>query len=480
LEYFKFDDNAASSAVVAAVGNNGVWEAADGTDRNTSNATVSTDIGRDSGLDTKDTYHVTCDNTVYDNAFFKSGTIILSFVPQFSYDDAADQTLFHIFVDTGDEHILVYDAGNDKYELRTSFGGTTTTISSDAYTDMGGLTTIMAGWDYDNGGFSFLAVNGQVVDTGTNAGTASSGNAAYVIIGADSDEDGTTSLNADVYFDSYKAIDGCLLPYGGNPWLGNGEVNATAYHSDVLLYWGCEDNDSEIGSTTFSYGTGASLTTGAKFIGSKGLDSAGGYCYVSDSSAFMDQTGGSISFWFQTQQSSFSGNEYFWGAEVGTDTNNIIGAGTEGKGYWRLYLASGGSATSQNDTEGPTTGNWDFIRIEWGDLTNGGDVRLFVNGIQRISVTAGANFSTSDFDFFCLGRLAYGGGAIAEHDCFIDQVFITNNPDTPDSWSVMGVPLHQDYFYKDDTLKQLGTDYRMNRLPNGDLLFRDLSTVSGS
>jgi hypothetical protein len=298
IELIHCDDNAASNTVVADIGNNATWETSEGTTRNTNNDSVSSDIERGTGLDTGGTYHVEHSATAYDNAFFKQGTISITFTPQFAYDAAADQTIWSLYVDAGDYIQITYDAGNDRYELRVSWGGTLTTLNGDAFTEstsLQQLTKIKGCWDSDENLLQ-LSINGQVVDNGTNTGTPSSGNAAYVMTGCDcvTDADGTGQLEADVFLDKIQAEDGMKVDHGAH-FTGNGSVDTDVAHEEITLLWQGSDT-TPIGGNVTSNGD----YTQDGPIGTKAFrnDAAGEYASFSTSGNIAAGEG-TISFWFK-------------------------------------------------------------------------------------------------------------------------------------------------------------------------------------
>ncbi len=93
--------------------------------------------------------------------------------------------------------------------------------------------------------------------------------------------------------------------------------------------------------------------------------------------------------------------------------------------------------------------------------------------------------SDSDNNTFTLPALAsdsmyigaYGGLGNAQGA--ISNFEITNDPLTPDNWSVFGNPLHIPYFDKDDVTKRMGDDYVLDWTPQGHLMFRDKGLVNG-
>jgi len=475
IEKFLFNDNAASSTVVATVGNNAVWEESDGTDRNTSNDTVTTNIVRDRGLDTADTYHVTCNTTVYDNDFFKKGAVLLTFTPQWGYDDAADQTLFHLYIDANNQLQLYYSATNDRYEFKVTWGGTATTINGPAHTSnytLQTITRLLASWDSDKDSL-ILVRYGINLASGFNTGTPSSSGAAYVIIGANSDGDGTTSLNADVFLDNFMAFDGGIRPYGAY-FTGNGSVDTDVAHSGIKFYWGCESTSSEIGSKTITLGS-TSLASGNVIDGTYVLDTDGGNSASTaiTSEDMIDFNKGSISLWVNVQ--TWTNDKYIFTASEGE--NNYIGLTITSDDDFRFnYRHNGTNELVTSSALGAVVNRWYYIRVTWDDT---GKAYLYVNGISRGTPNA---VSAADWAGDGTGTFYFGGDYEGSNgaDVLIDQVYITSDPDTPEVWTAFGKPLHMPLFKKDTVLQKMGTGYEAAWLPDGAILITDIGNITGA
>jgi len=446
IELIHCDDNAASSTVVADIGNNANWETSEGANRNTDNDDVSEDIQRGTGLDTGGTYHIEHSVTAFDNAYFKQGTINLIFTPQFAYNDAADQVIWSLYVDAGDYLQIVYDAGNDKYELRVSWGATLTTLASAAYTDdvtLQQLTTLSAAWDSDEN-FLYLAVNGVVVDTGINSGTPSASNAAYVMTGCDcvTDADGTGQLEADVYLDRIEALDGCMIPDSG-PFVDMHNSYALP-HADVLFYWdgsNCLSGTSEVQIGGVNGTLGSSNTGGTtSFVESGGIFGGG----------YFDNESDSANYWikfpstniFQKEQGQIFGGlvvkteasaDRIFG--IYTDANNFLDLSTITEGA-QLYLRIQDSRGGTTKYVGTTGFLFDadepiFYRYVWKDGDYGS---LYINGILIETETGLGSWVGTPGDFY-VGANGEGSGSLNGH---FHSVTITNDPNTPFWPAILG------------------------------------------
>jgi len=393
IEHIKADDNAASSTVVATIGDNANWETLENVNRNTDNDDISSDIKRGTGLDTADTYMIDHVVTAYDNAYFKQGSKHINFTPQFGYDDAADQTIWSLYVDAGDYIQITYDAGNDRYELRVSWGATLTTLNGSAYTEstsLQQLTSITASWDSDVD-LLYLMINGQMVDTGTNTGTPSTGNAAYVFTGADceSDADGTGQLPADIYIDEQLAVDGCWLPYGA--WFtGNGSLDTDTMHDVITYYWNC----SAVTSSDYyrGEGSGAPSVTGATY--DTGVHGNGLKCDASGEYGNLGQiipaaTGKfDIGFWYK-ETGTPNAWGHFLGSGEGEQTNRITLSRNNSDTGWGFSFGDGGGSYSV--TTNVFDGNWHYIRlIVDSSLATGERVTILIDGVQEYQGNPGS------------------------------------------------------------------------------------------
>ena len=453
VEHFKFEDNTSSSVVVAEVGNNAAWEESDGTGRNTSNETITAPF-RGDGLDTKDTYHVELDTTVYDNAFFILGSILMKFEPQFAYNDGVDQTLFSLYVDSNDYIKVLYDIGTDMYELRVSWNGTLTTISSSAFTTDNFIqkpTTIMAGWNASSN-YCILVINGIVVDFDVNIGTPSVSDPSYVCIGADADGDGTTSLNADIYLDSFKTFNDCILPFGviETQSLQRGDYDNV--HSDISYYWNCSGVTAAdyIGSAAPTV-SGGSYETGVVGNGYR-ADASGEHAYIVGSGANnFSMTKGAISFWFKSVTSfNDSADHYLFGARgtggaaqgdfyINKNSSNFIICATRDAGVSR-YTYFTTIYFSVNWL------NWNHYRYVWDSTAPvyaGKHIGFWVNGYpvphgSGVGIDATWTASTSSA-YYSIGN----DYKATTRDCggIIDEFYITDDPYTPEIWTAFGKPL---------------------------------------
>jgi len=445
IEYIKTDDNAASSVIVAEVGDNANWETSEGVNRNTNNDDVSTDIHRGTGLDTGDTYHIEHVVTEYDNAYFKQGTKIIQFTPQFAYDDAADQTIWSLYVDAGDYIQITYDIGNDRYELRVSWGGTLTTLNGDAYTEsvsLQQLTTIHAAWDSDEN-ILMLAINGQVVDVGTNIGTPSASGAAYVMTGCDcvTDADGTGQLEADIYIDENKAYNNAILPYGGGPFHGNGEVDTDVAHGDILTFIKGDEsnNDSlKIGTgnitvSTMSHATDIWGNSNEAFQSTGDGDDAD---YVEfNSNGNINGTKGKISFWYKYNDSSASTYSSIFGHSSASTNFRLRDFNTTS---FYVYAPDGTYMGNDSMSQNHWDGNWHYFEYIYDADEN--YIEIWQNGILETRFTT--SFAGLDVSS---GTFIIGNYANKNRDCGSDlsDITISNKPYTPDNWSVLGAgPRH--------------------------------------
>jgi len=459
IEHIKADDNAASSVVVATVGNNGVWQAADETGRNTSNESISTDIDRGTGLDTTDTYLIDHSVTVYDNAYFKQGTKQIWFTPQFGYDDGADQTIWSLYVDAGDYIQITYDAGNDRYELRVSWGGTLATLNGSAYTEsdtLQQLTFIQAAWDSDEN-LCQLVINGQVVDNDTNTGTPSASNAAYVMTGADcvTDADGTAQLPADIYIGDSKAIDGMLRNEGAY-FTGNGAVSVDHAHEDILFFYGTDDitsPTSEIGSTSITV-NGTSLVAGP-FGANQAVTFNAGTDDINwtITGSNFNKAKGAVAFWMAPgEASSASQDKNIFSINEDLTSNSRRFRLWMGQNQLRVYVENGEYYTfSLTTAEQYSADEWVFVVVAYdkdgiGDTTDISKVKMSLKGLPLRTGSLSGSVPFAEIpaanDTFVLGT--YQSSATAGgFDGAISKLYCLDDPNTPQIPVILGSgPIH--------------------------------------
>lgn len=369
-KFLTFDDNAANSTVTADIGNNGNWEnVSDGSNRNTNTSgdSVSTDYG--TGLDTQNgSGYIDLALGNYLNAFFIKGSVSLRVQPQFAYNDASDQVLFHCYVDANNYLLLFYDAGTDQFHFTVAWGGTSATVTNSAYTsddDIQIYHLIRVNWDSTTNQIQLIIKN-KVVDNGTNNGTPSSSNPTKVTIGAMQDR----TLPGDYILISLHSFDTPILPYGAY-FTGNGSVIPAVAHKDITFY----NSD----GTSLDIGTGS-------------------YTQVSGN---IDNSIGSMSFWFDP-------------VTLSSDTDLYV-AGTLFQVEWddsdNDVVFTYGSVSIRTATTLSSGDN--HVKIGWKASE---EMTLTVNGVSETPVTAStAPTLDSSMSF----------------NSTLEKIFITDDPNTP-------------------------------------------------
>jgi len=435
----KCGDNAASSTVVAATGTNANWEAvSDGGNSNTNTSGDHVDGASGSGLDTQNgTAYIDMSLTGHANAFFKTGAIKIGMQPQFAYNDAADQTLFHVYIDANNYLMCWYDAGNDRFEFIVAWGGTTATVNLTAHTADGTLQvwdTIWCAWDSDNNNIAIW--NGRETDAGSNTGTPSASNPSKFTIGAKQDR----SLPSDFILDDVLTLSDSIRNHGtyipAN--IINGDVGYDMAHSDILLYWGCENNITEIGLKTVTYpDSDGFLSTDAKFIGTKGFEVVGnGGRAIMDCPAFSDQEQGRVSLWYKRTTT----RGHLWSIYI-DDDNYIYGRIESDDDLSFRIRANGTSYTTYANTSGEVLAadGWVFLDFRW---YSDGLMRIFKNGVEcsyDAQITSRPESLVGTFDKFGVAwEQQYNTYSSFG---YYDQVTITSNPNTPQLWTANGKPL---------------------------------------
>ena len=442
LERFFLEDNTASSTISAETGNDANWEnVSDGSDRNTDTSGDSVTAKRGNGLDTQDGagyIDLTLGN--YLNTFFKKGTIEMNLKPQFGFDDASNQTIFHCYIDASNEILLYYDATNDKFQLDVVWGSTSLTLAGSVYTSNNNLQQwryIKAYWDSDKD-FVGLHIDDEVVDSGTNTGSPSASNPTKVTIGAKQDR----TLPGDFIFDTIISYDDVILSYGAY-FTGNGSVDTSIAHTEITLFWsGNNSDDVEIGGIAGSksggiYDNASPLISGEYYYDNNGA----GTNYMKLSKTFP-MTGGKISFWINAQ--ALVSNDYFFGTLV--NSSNYFGIRTDATNGFILRLSSAGASTDINYGSTDINQVWAYVTIRWGDITSATLAdrwfELWINGILIGSSNVGNQWAVGNPTYFCMGNLddgtVYSGFGC---DCFIANVYLLSSINIPQHPTVFGKPL---------------------------------------
>jgi len=436
LDHLKLDDNASSSTLVAEVGNNATWRlVSDESERNTDTAGDSVEGVRNKALDTQGGIsYIDMGLTGHGNSFYKKGSVLIKFKPQFAYDVEAWVLIWELNVGGNDEAIyLAYVYSSDTFLFGLDFG-TAVTIDTPAYTSNVKLQqwhTILCSWDADRD-FMSLILDGVVIGSKGGLDTPSESNPVSFTVGTDAT---ITGNPADIIIDEIKTFSECILPFG-SIFLGNGEINANVAESDVCFHWACEDEDAEIGGVTGSTGTGSFKNGG--IYGSKYYDNNGNTdamdFTVTDADIF-DPRKGSFSCWFYLP-SVVSWDFLFGFGATGDDWIDVVVNGDS-----KLHLGgkyNGGGEIAAITSTTLTSGKWHHMVARWADSNNGGYFSIELNGVLE-----DADPVTDTFEGSLSGTLYICGEEDNSSwiDVWLDQVTITKNPQTPQNWTAFGKPL---------------------------------------
>jgi hypothetical protein len=450
LAHYKMNDNEASATIVDVFGNDATWSnISDGSDRNTNSSGDSvTDSVRGRALDTQDgTGYIEIpvgSGTPHDNAFFKKGSMIMTVKPQFNYNDATNQSLPTLYYD-GSHYIgLWYAALSDLWRLRIRWNDTNYDLDSAAYSDNDSLQRyhkILIAWDADKD-FALLAIDGQVNDSANVTAAPTSSHPVKFYFGAWQDR----SEDFDGIIDEIKIFNEAILPYGA--FFTDEQNDFANPHADIIFHADFEGANEtarltdKIASDVGTLVNQAQIVSGAALVGGYGFDSNGtddGVWW--DGASIFDMTGGSLSFWFNLQ--AHGGNDIMFAmnaTDIGNGANSFDIRDVAGDGSISLRMnAQGSNLGTITMTNNIATGTWHHCRVTWTDLTSSSwTMKLFIDGVLEGSSTETTAMDGS-FDHIILGRISktetFG------QNCFMDQVTITDNPNTPEIWTAFGKPI---------------------------------------
>lgn len=235
------------------------------------------------------------------------------------------------------------------------------------------------------------------------------------------------------FFDEIKIYDDLILPFGAY-FTGNGAVDADVAHEDVLFYWDGSSANSNIPNTPLTGTSSGSpeFSTTRSITGTHSLllNAYGEYyMFAVTSGNIVDKTEGSFSCWFYPEGSC-----------------EIIRVYIDSSNFFRLYYNAtsniffvrwnyGGVALYMNSSTGAVLENaWNHIKFTW-SATNV-EIALYLNNKQEAAETyhaltgdiASINFGDTQYDF---------PGPV-----YLDGIYITNNPNTPQIPTVFGTPVH--------------------------------------
>ena len=430
IGHWKCDDNAATTTIVDETGNyNGTLAGGGNTeDKDNTDAVRGTSFLLNGTADYLDLSSALAGLTDGD-----IGSIMLRFKPNFAYNVATDQYLFSIHL-SGEYFSFYYDASTYDFDLGSYVNTTSVTIDVP-----GGVNpynsepnklqlwhTLLVSWDTVKDKM-ICVFDGQVFYS-SGLGTGFAPDSFYI-------GRSNGSVYGAYYIDEIKLFNGCLLPYGGGPFVGNGEVNTDVAHDDVLFYAdGSEGNtDSpDIGSGTFTV-SGATQTTDVEGNANSAwlIDGASEQVYFPCYSGYnITPNQGSIFLWYKETTGPESYGRFFYHTSA-ADAFECQRQASDTALRWKIN-----STYLDFTVASPFDTTWHWMWFSW-DCTN--DIyRIYIDGILQQTVTTACTapaLASGNMEIGSVSGTNDIGGAICDF-------FITNDPNTPDRWSVFGKPIH--------------------------------------
>jgi len=273
------------------------------------------------------------------------------------------------------------------------------------------------------------------------------------------------------FYDEVKLFNGCLLPYGGGPMTGNGEVDTDVAHEDIGFYWDTENDTPGIGGDVFTSKDGSYVEggpTGSYYDNESNANSA----QFALTSAHIDPNEGAISFWFNLP-SVVVGDRLF-GIFGSTVADNALNCRvTTGDILEFRYNSTDDGDGSILESSAISAGIWYYAICRWSQSL--GIIELILDGVSQgtdaiLNPWAGATSATL---YVC-----EEGDGTSGIDAWIAGFYITNNPYTPDRWSVFGKPVYMPMLKKNGIYQQYGADMNAVMTPDASVLITDLGEVS--
>ena len=450
LCYLKCNENAASANLIDQTGNDdATWcNISDGSDRNTNTAGDSVqEIGEGGNLDTQDgsgfIEMAVGAGTVHDNDFYKKGSVLIKFMPQFSYDVADYEVIWELNVGTDDQRInFHYDYTTDTFDFHVDYGTSVHCNSQETIANNFHLQTAivaLCSWDSEKD-FMMLSIDGQVQEVKNGLGSPSATEPSKFYIGSD---DVLGTFESDIIIDEVKTFSEAILPYGAN-FIGNGGgLLADIKNPNINLSW-YFDGQAELakGGTALATtknptNTGGQFVTTDPLIGTNHWDSngTGNVLTISDSSEdIVDYNKGFVAIWFNVQ-SALSGGEYLIDVRD-ADGSDRISAVFDASGNIDVTYRSNSTDEVIVGDIAITVNKWNYLKIIWDDTDK---VHSYINGIENgtpqdiASVWGGGSgliwYFTEDYN--------NANGV----DAFIGNIIMGKESETPEIWTAFGVPL---------------------------------------
>jgi hypothetical protein len=275
--------------------------------------------------------------------------------------------------------------------------------------------------------------------------------------------------------EGWASIDSGIDYNADTDWDFDVRITPPLFHNDIKLYYNFEAsgaNATQIPSDkTVTLNGSAALVTTDPIYGSKHLDCVNANDDASipvSSYDIIDPRHCSISCWVRLET---VGANWFMGFGDNSNYRVLLGATATD---WRFDYEANGVVESITGGANPTANKWYHILATASDSNNDGIITLWVNGefIGYDTVANAWNYGTGTL---YIGSNDVGGGGM---DCFIDQLFITKSPYTPQIATAFGKPLWVPRFKKTDVEKQLGLGYEAVFTPDLQALITEAGDVS--
>jgi hypothetical protein len=443
LCHLKCDENAASANLNDETSNNadGTWSnISDGSDRNTDTSGDSVqEIGRGRNLDTQaGSGYIEMafgSGTVHDNDFFKKGSVLIKFKPQFVYT-TTDLTCWSLWIDSSNYISLGYASGGDRFQTSYGLGGTveytnvTPTFLSNK--NLQQPMTILVVWDSDIGEI-FNFYNGKPFVWEANAGTPTTSHPTDFIVGC---RNGRSNA-MDMIIDEIKTFNDRIVPFGGFfVDMQNGFANP---HAKVLAFAELDQTNGQpldVGSGNITISGSPTLSTGVDEVSNSAyLVNADSEIVSFPASGNVDGSKGVIGFWYKNDSTPNAYGNFFAHDSV---YNKFALRRQDDDYYFAFYYNEVGFATFVNSARNIYDGNWHWVTIEWWHHGTEATAIIKLDGLQ--SGTTSITKTVSELSLTS-GNIEIGNtSTTASRACngIIDKFYVVSDRHTPQSWTAWG------------------------------------------
>jgi len=236
---------------------------------------------------------------------------------------------------------------------------------------------------------------------------------------------------------NFKILNAPILPYGSY-FTGNGaSVDTDLAHDDILFYWDCETTTENIGGLTMTPNS-TSLNDTRSITGTySAYSSASNDRYTSGTITDGDMNEGSLSLWFYTTDSS-SGRMSLIRLENSESDYIYITAYTSNNTI--AFRRSGADFVMITPTDTWASGVWTHISMHWSVAQT--DFWLMCNGVEAARWSTDAYGEVSTLSNTGVALQVGDDGFEMANPIWIDQLYITSSPSTPQIPTANGIPLH--------------------------------------